>query len=902
MTDTPLIRTGGPDGHRPDNLPAGVVTFLFSDIEGSTPRWESDPVGMRDLIVRHNELCVEVVRAAGGEIYQHTGDGVSAVFVAPDAAALAAIDLQRRFQTDAWGGAERLRIRVGVHTGMCEPTAGDYFGTPVNTCARVTDLANGDQIAITPATAALITGHDLRDRGVHQLKGLGSETIYTLHHKDLVLDDRPLRSPLIEGVRGLPSTLAELVGREEEIKRLSDLIARQRVVTLVGPGGVGKTHLASVVARTVADRFEDRAVFCDLVPITDADDVAEIVAETLGARVQPGLSLVESIGDYCASRRMLLVIDNAEHLPGAVRALATELLSHPNITMLITSREPVGLPGEQLFGLLPLPETDALELFRRRVAERDPDVLDDFDMASARAIVERLDGVPLALELAAARTRSLSLAELLERLDDRLHILRGGRTGRHQTLLDTILWSYESLRPDQADLFERLSVFAGDFSLGDAEAVCAAPGVDVLDVLGELVDKSMVLAKRHRGRLRYLLLGSLRHFGQERLDASGSAGEVRARHAAHFRSLVATETGRLLSAHEADGWETLGRNWANIRAAFEELLHLGNVDAAAGMVCELGHFAVYSMRFEALAWAEELGERFDLAGHPLEGSLLGIRSVLAYFTVDERAHELAMRGLAVDANDPYGYCRISIAAIVLNNKLDAEASAELTSEWVAALTDGVGPEATGFARLWGHAMRVFHLAANEPTVSAQNDLDEVERLARDSGSATALAVAGWAGGMVASYSGMGAAIRRWRRGADLAESMHPSHLVSQIIIGLLLHFSVEHDEVDAALGACEDALSIAREQHYVAGASHLFGVTAIALCRAGRAETAGRLLGAMKAAGHNPRENAIRVVGDALGGRASTIEAEGRSWSVDEACSIALDTMRAVRGERGVMS
>lgn len=884
------IVVGAPDGIVPDSLPSGLVTFLFTDIEGSTVRWEADPEGMIRCIGLHNDLSVRASRAHDGLVFQHTGDGISVVFASPDDAADAAIAMQLAFQQADWGDAERLKIRIGIHMGVVAPVGWDYFGPPVNMCARVMDVANGDQIAVSAAVAGYLRRHELREMGPHRLKGIGTEHVSLLVDDRLVHDDRPLRSRIERAVRGLPPASHELIGRDADLTGLADLVDGHRVVTLVGPGGVGKTHLAGSAATRVVEGFADGAAFVDLVPVGEGDDVPAAVAEVLGARTQPGLTLTDSIVHFCQQRELLLVLDNCEHVVAAVRSLVTALLTTPGVRVMMTSREPLGLPGEQLFGVQPLdPRTHGVELFLERANERDHAfTATGDDLETIGAIVDRLDGVPLAIELAAARIRALSPEQLLERLDDRFQILRGGRAGgRHQTLRDTILWSYEQLSETQAVMFERLSVFAGDFSLDAVESVCTGEGIDefeALDLVLDLVDKSMVTTARVGGTMRYGLLGTLRQFAQERLDDRGTAAAVRGRHATFFADLVATESARLVSPAEADVWDVLTREWSNVRAAFESLLHLGDTNRAAKLVADLGWFATLAMRFEALSWATELQDRLDLDGHRLEGSVMGLTAMLAYFTVDPSVVERAERGLEIDPTDPYGYCRLALSAVSLNNELEPEASDRFTSAWVDHLHDG----SPALDRLWGHGMRVFHLCANEGGVGSDEEFAAVEALATESGSASARAVAAWAGGMRKTFAGLDRALAEWRRGMDVAQSLSPSHLAYQVTVGLVLHFSAGRGDLDEVVDGCLDALRSARAQHYLAGTSHLFGVTAIVLCRLGHPEAGAALLGVMEANGHVPRDNAARAVERALGDRAGEAKRAAEGMSVDDAATMAI--------------
>ncbi len=870
--------------------------MVFTDIEDSTPRWEADPDQMRRCLSRHDAIVTDSIESNGGVIFKRMGDGMGCVFTSPEAAADAAIEIQRRVQTDDWEGAERLRVRIGIHMGELEPTGRDYFGPAVNRAARIMAAGNGDQIAMSALVSSLLPKASFLSMGDHQLRGIGTESIDLLLAPDLLNDDRPLRAQASSSTKRLPVPPNELIGRGKELEDIAALLGEHQSVTIVGPGGVGKTHLSIEIGHAVAGSFPDGVILCELVPLSDGDAVADAVAESLGARAQPGMSLVESILNFLESRQMLLILDNCEHVADAVRDLGSSILKFSNSQLLATSREPVGLEGEQLFGLLPLEAaTSGVELFLARASERDH----SFNPAAQdrRVIVEiceRLDGIPLGIELAAAWTRVLAPSDLLERLDDRFQVLRGGRAGgRHQTLRDTVQWSYEQLDETQANLFDRLSVFAGGFSLDAVEAVCADDDLidrsQILDTLMALVDKSMVMSTRGSGHIRFAMLGTLRQYGQERLDSRGESEDFRVRHAAYFRQLALSQSALLISAREADVWDLLDRDWSNLRTAFDSMLGSGDVDGAVELLLELGWFAALSMRFEAFTWAEDLFAKADVDAHPDAGSLHGLRALLAYFTVDSRTVEFAHRGLALDPADRHGYCRIALSAVSLNNELSAEDSEIFTAAWLESLDDS----SPMMSRVWAEGMRTFHICSNRPSSEALVHADKLMAIAVESGSATAMGLARWAGGLTATFHGVDKALDEWRKGIDTVQSLSPSHLGYHLMVGLVLHFTASHGDLDAVVDQCLDTLEQAHAQHYVAGTSHLFGVTAIVLCRLDRPETGGRLLGAMEAHGHKPRANAVRAVDKALGADADRARSAGASLSTDEAATMAMDALRA---------
>ena len=882
-------------------LPSGTLTFLFTDIEDSTPRWEVAPQQMRGLLVRHDEIVRSVIAEHDGVVFKHTGDGVGAVFTSSGSAVEAAIALQIRLRADDWGGLDRLRVRMGLHIGDAAPRSGDYFGAAVNRASRVAEVANGDQIAVSNLLAGLLERFDLRSVGEHQLRGIGTETIHLVSAPGLLADDRPLRARVQHQTRALPPQVNELIGRGVEVRELLALLQSHETVTVVGPGGVGKSRLVIDVARAAVGFFPDGIAFCDLAPLGDGESVADALAEALGAREQPGLNLTESIADYLEGRRMLVILDSCEHLTDAVRSLGQQVLPLGGSAILATSREPIGLQAEQLYGLNPLdPDSDGVTLFMERAQAKDHSFQPTpSESADVREICRRLDGIPLAIELAAAWVRVLTTSDLVADLENQFRVLRGARSGsRHETLWGTVSWSYDQLDEQQARLFDRLSVFAGGFSLQAAASVCAGDELidpeDVLEILQALVDKSMVVSRRGAGEIRFDLLGTLRQFGQDQLAADGSGQVWRERHADYFCLLAEAETGWLLSDKEAQIWDVFDREWANLRAAFETLLAAGQADKAARLVLELGWFATFSMRFEAFAWVEDLFARTDVDALDDAPSLYGLRALGAYFRVDPKSAVYATRALDLDPVGGRGFARAALAAVSLNNEHTSEASEKLTADWLDQVDDNSAAE----SRLWAEGMRTFHLCTHAPSPEAAIHAATLRRIAAESGSATARALSCWAGGMVATFDGVELGLDQWRSGLDIARSLGPSHLLVDLLIGLELHFTAASGELDDVLERCLRSLRRAHELHYLAGTSHLFGVTAIVLARVDRAEIGARLLGAMVANGHVPRSNALRAVERVLGDATTETMADGSELSINEAAELAMDALVAALDER----
>ncbi len=874
-------------------LPSGLITFMFTDIEDSSLRWELDAVQMRKALSAHDAIVTESVGAAGGHVLKHTGDGFVAVFSSASAAAEAAVGVQQELQTGVWAHGERLKVRVGLHSDHAQPTDGDYFGPPPNRAARVMQVANGGQIAVSAATAALLDEIDVRSEGRHELRGIGAEEVFLVLDDRLEVDTRPFRLPVEPS--NLPRNFTSFIGREHEVDLTMRLLdAGQPVVSFIGPGGVGKTRIALEVGLKVQTHYGGGVHFCDLAAVGEPESVAESVAKAIGARLQPGMTLAASIADYMTAHHMLVIVDNCEHVVDAVRELLEPLVGIDRVAIIATSREALALPGERVVLVSPLDtDGDGVELFVERARDRDSAfAVDQATEVVVREIVVRLDGIPLAIELAAAYTRVMSATEIRDRLEDRFRLLRGGRRGgRHETLRDTVRWSFDLLDESEAALFSRLCVFAGGFTLDAAEAVCVDSAVveidDVPQILMALVDKSMLLVDASGTSARFSMLETLRRFGEEKLIDADGGNDYRLRHADYLRCLAVTQNEQLFTPAESAAWLVLDSEWANLRVALDTFEAADNLDQASELVLALVWFAVFSMRFELFTWADELLQLDGIETHPQYTNLCGAAALGLYFTVDKRATAMAEKGLSNDSSDPLGLCRTALAAVYLNNVHTAEASDVLTSDWLESNPRGIGN------KLWAEGFRTFHLCTHDPSPQTAHHADLVMEVARDSGSSSAMALAYWAQGQAMAMQDVEAAADLWRRGLDWARSLPDDNLVEHLLIGLILHFEIRAADLAAMLELCRSALRSAMRQHYVAGTSHLFGVIAIALVRCGDPDTGARLIGAMTANGHLPRRNALRALEDALGDELGLKMAAGRLLTISEAAQEAASALDA---------
>src|SRR3984885_1812592 len=559
-------------------LPTGTVTLLLADVEGSTRLWETQPKEMTAALARLNQTVSETIAEHDGvrPVEQGEGDSFVAAFARASDALAAALDIQR-------APLAPLRLRIGVHTGEIQlRDEGNYAGPTINRTARLRDLGHGGQTLLSGATEALVLDRLpdsvwLSDLGMHSLRDLPRpERVMQLCHPDLVNDFAPLRVAKAVISQRLPVQFNSFVGREADIAQVRDLVIKNRLVTLTGAGGVGKTRMAIQVAGQFSAEFSDGVWYVDLAPITDPDLVPITMGRALVLPEQPGRSTADTLRRFVADRQMLVVLDNCEHLLDASAALVLAMLEAcPRLTLLATSREPIGVAGELSWRVPSLPLADkAIELFLDRASRARSDLLvDDQNAAAVAEICRRLDGVPLAIELAAARVRALSLVEILDSLHDRFRLLTGGaRTAvrRQQTLRASVDWSHALLTEPERILFRRLAVFYGGFDLDAVQTVASSGAVEryqVLDQLALLVDKSLVVADDSAGRTRYRLLETVRQYALEKLGESGEADSVRSRHRDHYTAIAAVLDAPASSDYE-QRIEQAEIEIDNLRAAF----------------------------------------------------------------------------------------------------------------------------------------------------------------------------------------------------------------------------------------------------------------------------------------------------------------------------------------------
>ena len=741
-------------------LPSGTVTFLFTDLEGSTRLWDMHPDAMHDALARHDEALRSSVEAHEGHVVKMRGDGVHAVFATASAAIVAAVAAQNALSDESWDVTGPLRVRIGIHTGTAALREGDYFGSALNRAARLMDVAHGGQIVCSQSTVdlaldALPDGVSLVDLGEHRLRDLTrAERIFQVSTSTLPSSFPALRS-LESYPTNLPVQMTGFVGREGELQEAAAALDETRLITLTGVGGVGKTRLAYQVAAEALPEFRDGVFLVEFGGMNDATALEESVAAALLVQQQPGQTITETLVSFLGNKRLLLVLDNCEHLLDPIAQLVNRVLSSaPEIRVLATSREALRVDGEYVMTVpsLPVPDedatldvlrvTDAVRLFVARAhATRSDFALTADNSGAITQVCRRLDGIPLAIELAAARVRSMTPGEIAARLDQRFRLLTGGsRTAasRHQTLRSAIDWSYDALDSSEQALLGRLAICVGGFDLSAAEAIAAGDDIDALDVddaVGRLVEKSLVHTIDVGEATRYKLLETIREYAMERLEASGETALLRTRHAAYYTQF-AQQAGAGLKGPDERAWLTrVEDEIENLRAAVMWSLASGETHFACSCVCTLG---LLGLRIEPAVstWADNVVDCAAAVDDPAYPVAL---AVAGYARLGEghreHAGHLCDAALARldDSSSPAVSCRVFMIA--------------------AAMAGGTGRDPTEVAKQWVRAGEAAHddyetaLALNILSIgqsmggdpAALGTAEDALRLARTCGSPSAIA-------------------------------------------------------------------------------------------------------------------------------------------------------------------
>jgi predicted ATPase/class 3 adenylate cyclase len=849
-------------------LPSGTVTFLFTDVEGSTRLWEGHPDVMRAALARHDAILRESVASQRGAIVKSTGDGIHAVFASAHDALECAVTAQRVLSAEAWSDDAPIRVRMGVHSGEAESRDGDYYGSATNRAARLMSAAHGGQVLASLSTEALVSddppdGITLIDLGEHRLRDLTRpEHVYQVVADGVGGSFPPLRT-LDEFPGNLPLQPSSFVGREDTLLALAKALDASRLVTVIGVGGVGKTRLAIQVAAEVITRYPDGAWFCELAAADDPDAMLQVVAAALGVQPRAGLTLDRCIVESLRARRLLVVLDNCEHLVGDVAELAGAVLGEcPTVWMLATSREAIGVPGEQVWPLasLDLPKrgefenastNESVRLFvERAVAARPGFALGPNNVEAVAEICRRLDGIPLAIELAAARVAALSPADIRGLLDERFRLLAGTRRSkveRHQTLRATVDWSYSLLDDNERMVFDRLGVFAGSFDARAVQAVCAGDGLevwDVLDALTGLVAKSMVNGEEADDEtMRYQLLETLRQYARERLDEAGDTDRWRARHAAHYAE-VAEETLEGVTGPDEFTWRPrLVANQDNIRAALVWSLDRDNpddVEYGLRIVAAIGRSTEPMLAFAD--WVELCVPLVEERPSELRACVLAAAST-ALVSIGEfdrgraLAHEALRDAEAISAEVNVRACAALV--MVASNQGDLDEAYRISRE---VLDQCDSTTLSGFGAVSPHSLVAVYAAMTGDAETARRHAEQAMSNARRLGNPSTLASTLWVGGLVFHLDEPDRALEYLEEAAAL---LRQGAFYVSMGIGFAYRARLrdERGELDLALGALDEGLEYFRRVGPQLDISAIFVQMCRTFARNARPEAASILAG-----------------------------------------------------------
>lgn len=598
-------------------LRSGTVTFLFTDIEGSTKLWEKNPEEMKAALAKHDSLLRSIFLMHNGQVVKTTGDGFHAVFTTATDAVQAAIHSQQAIQKDTWDGVT-IKVRMGIHTGEAEIRENDYFGQTLNLASRIMSAGHGGQILLSETTMQVAQKHlpgnvSFLDLGQHYFKGLSkAEKVFQATSPDLEQDFPALKS-LTYATNNLPAQLTSFIGREKEVEQIKKRLEKSRLVTLTGSGGVGKTRLSIQVASELLNEYPNGVWVVELAPITDPAFVARVICGVLDITLPSNASPLIVLTEYLHAKKLLLVMDNCEHLIETCAQICDSLLhTCPNLRIFASSREALGIDGENSYhvpslslpdpksGLVAIEGTESVKLFMDRATAVLPEFeLNQSNASSIAQICKRLDGIPLAIELAASRVKLLKVEQIASRLDDAFRLLTGGsRTAlpRQQTLRALINWSYNLLSEQEKILFRRLAVFAGGWTMEAAEAVCSGDGIepgDVLDLMANLVDKSLIVVTREGTESRYRRLETIRQYAREKLVESGKSETLRNRHMEYYCQLVEQFEPGLRGPDQVILMDSLEIELDNLRAAMEWAL---DHDVYAGLQLASGLHWLWQVR------------------------------------------------------------------------------------------------------------------------------------------------------------------------------------------------------------------------------------------------------------------------------------------------------------------
>lgn len=884
--------------------PSGTVTFLFTDIEDSPRLWESDPAGMARAVQAHDVIVRSTIERHGGHVFATGGDGFSAAFPSAVDAVTAAIESQEELVGD---GAIPFAVRMGLHTGEAVERDRDYDGTEVNRAARLMALAHGGQVLVSDTAGVLVRDRVvLRPLGDHLLRGFrGMVPVY-----QVMADGLPSEFPVLRSVEqfagNLPRHTSSIVGRDGAVDEVSELVRSRRLVTLTGVGGVGKTRLAVEVGAELSGEFDDGVWIVELVGVGDPGAVPAALATVLGITPQGDVPLIDTIADTAAVRRMLLVVDNCEHLRDAVAAAIEAILRRPGeVKVLATSREPLGVPGESVAAVPPLATeggetSDAVSLFieRARLARHDFDLQEPQTSAAVTEICETVDGLPLGIELAAARMSAMSAIEVRDRLTDRFRLLQGDRSGpeRHLTLGHAVEWSYDLLADDERSLLCAASVFAGGF---DLSSLCAlvddAEEIEVLRHLDSLVRKSLVVADHSATTTRYGLYETIRQFAEDRLADAGQRDGARDAHAAYLgrQSVAKWERWNGPGWREAVDWVELELD--NLRVGYRWSAERGQMEVATDIVAHAALMGFSVQLFETLAWAEELLDAASSADVARLPRLYTAAGYACFAGRPDAARQNAHRATELEADGRYDPCErgysMFIEALGQVYCGDLDRYIELT---------GKVAERYGAERGYGLASYVDGLQSAGRVEEALALTEQSVAAARGLGNPYWIAYALWIAGMAFSRSDSRRALAAWDEGVAFVRE-HRVQFFEGFLARDAARLHTSDGEPEAALVLFEEAIASFHRSGNVPQLIITLASVPALFERIERSEAAATLFGAMSR--HESSFHHVPELADLEDGlssklgveRTRTLVAEGAAFDLDAAAVYAHRQIAAAR-------
>ena len=797
-------------------LPTGTITFLLTDVEGSTRRWDRNPAAMREAMAAHDAVLGRLVGAHGGMQVEsgREGDSVLAAFTRASDAVASAVAMQRELAAHAWPAGADMHIRVAIHSGEAEVRDGHYYGPAVYRCARLLATGHGDQVLLTQATRdlavdALPEGVALRDLGAHRLRDLERpERVFQVIAPGLRAEFPPIKA-MDPQRHNLPVSPTAFIGRDLELADIKERLAANRMLTLIGAGGTGKTRLALQAAADLIERFKDGVWLVELASLSEPDLVAQTAAEAIGVREEAGRPILKTLCDWLKDKNLLLLVDNCEHLVPAVVSLADRLLREcPEVRLLTTSRAALRVNGEAIMRVGPLDERDSVVLFADRSSAAQPAFrLTEDNSRSVTEICRRVEGIPLAIELAAGRARMMAPTEILKRLQESFGVLSGGSRSadaRHETLRAAMDWSYWLLKEDEQRLFRRASVFTGGFTLDAAEAVCGGDGVaSVLEHVGQLVDQSLLAPQEtESGGTRYAMLETVREYGRSHLEEHEELETLQEKHATYFGQLVEAAREKIAGPERRRWLQILGADVDNLRSVFEVESVLPEIKLA--LASGLADF------WEARAEYSEGRGRLDAA--------------LARSPESSRVRSEALQA----------------AGLLAWAQGDQAAAAAYTNEGLALsrrLHDSEG-EARGLQQLGQIAVQ------SEDFAAAGSHLDAALEIAKRHGYGQIQAYCEWRLGLVALYTADSeGAAAHFEASLDISRSLGDLETVAMSLL-MLGNIAMRQDRLDEAKAHLRESLEIQRLEGSSRSIANLFESLAAVAIAEGQSDRALRLGGA----------------------------------------------------------